>query len=154
MTEPTAPPSSNPVLRRILLYGGLLALAVAVVGGLLGWFTGGSRGLVGALLGAAMAFAFLAVTAASILAANRFYGTDAYLTAFFGIVLGGWLLKFVVFLVLLILLKDQPWINPLVLFLSIIAGVLGSLVVDAIVLFKSRMPYASDVVLPPAPHDD
>ncbi|MCU1571601.1 MAG: hypothetical protein JWR33_2342 [Naasia sp.] len=148
MTEPTAPPSSNPVLRRILLYGGLLALAVAVVGGLLGWFTGGSRGLVGALLGAAMAFAFLAVTAASILAANRFYGTDAYLTAFFGIVLGGWLLKFLVFLALVFLLKDQSWLEPVALFLALVAAVIGSLVVDVLVVARARIPVVSD--LPPS----
>jgi len=71
-----------------------------------------------------------------------------FVGAFFGIVLGGWLLKFIVFLVVVIVLKDQSWINPVVLFLSLIAGVIGSLVVDVMVMLKSRMPYVSDVVLP------
>jgi hypothetical protein len=67
--------------------------------------------------------------------------------------MGGWLLKFVVFLVLMLLLRDQAWISPIVLFLSIVAGVIGSLVVDAIVVLTSRMSYVSDVTLPPAPTD-
>ena len=46
------------------------------------------------------------------------------------------------------MLKDQSWINPVVLFLSLIAGVIGSLVVDVMVMLKSRMPYVSDVTLP------
>jgi uncharacterized membrane protein YagU involved in acid resistance len=50
--------------------------------------------------------------------------------------------------VLIVVLKDQPWVHTLVLFLSIIAGVVGSLVVDAVVVLKSRMTYASDVALP------
>ena len=62
--------------------------------------------------------------------------------------LGGWIVKFVLFLVLAVVLRGQPWINPTVLFLSLIAGVIGSLVVDMIVIFRSRMPYASDVTLP------
>ena len=34
------------------------------------------------------------------------------------------------------------------LFLSLIAGVIGSLVVDMIVVFRSRVPYVSDSRLP------
>ncbi|WEO78327.1 hypothetical protein BJQ94_04620 [Cryobacterium sp. SO2] len=153
-TAPSTQPTSIPVFRQVLVYGGVLALAIAVIGMVVGGLTVGGVGVLSALIGTLMAVVFMGITAASILLANRYAGRESAIGAFFGIVMGGWLLKFVVFLVLLILLKDQPWINPLVLFLSIIAGVLGSLVVDAIVLFKSRMPYASDVVLPPAPHDD
>ncbi|ANP71790.1 MULTISPECIES: hypothetical protein [Cryobacterium] len=153
-TTPSTQPTSIPVFRQVLVYGGVLALAIAVIGMVVGGLTVGGVGVLSALIGTLMAVVFMGITAASILLANRYAGRESAIGAFFGIVMGGWLLKFVVFLVLLILLKDQPWINPLVLFLSIIAGVLGSLVVDAIVLFKSRMPYASDVVLPPAPHDD
>ena len=153
-TAPSTQPTSIPVFRQVLVYGGVLALAIAVIGMVVGGLTVGGVGVLSALIGTLMAVVFMGITAASILLANRYAGRESAIGAFFGIVMGGWLLKFVVFLVLLVLLKDQPWINPLVLFLSIIAGVLGSLVVDAIVLFKSRMPYASDVVLPPAPHDD
>jgi hypothetical protein len=98
-----------------------------------------------------MAFLFLAVTAASILLAIRITGGDFLNGVFFGIVLGGWLLKFVVFLVVIFVLREQPWVQPVVLFLSIVAGVIGSLVIDLVVVAKARIPYVSDVKLP---HDD
>jgi hypothetical protein len=157
MTSPAprpAQPTSIPVLRRILVYGGILAGGIAVVGAVIGGLVAGGSGVVSALIGTAMAVVFMGITAGSILVANRFAGTSAAIGAFFGIVMGGWLVKFVVFLVLVVLLKDQPWIQPVVLFLSIIAGVVGSLLVDVFVLMRSRMAYASDVTLPAASHDD
>ncbi|PPL18807.1 hypothetical protein [Microterricola pindariensis] len=141
-------PSSNPVLRRALTLGGFVALGIAVVGGIIGFVVDGGVGLLSALIGTGLAVIFMGVTAATILLANRFSGSDLFVGAFFGIVLGGWLLKFVVFLVVVIILKDQAWVNPVVLFLSLIAGVIGSLIVDVLVMMKSRMPYVSDVTLP------
>lgn len=153
-TQNPAQPTSIPVLRRILVYGGWLAIGIAVVGATLGGIFQGSVGVTSALIGTAMAVVFMGITAGSILLANHFAGRESAIGAFFGIVMGGWLLKFVVFLVLMFLLRDQPWISPIVLFLSIVAGVVGSLVVDAVVVMTSRMSYVSDVTLPPAPTDD
>ncbi|MFF2052459.1 hypothetical protein ACFVU2_12735 [Leifsonia sp. NPDC058194] len=147
-TGPPAQPTSTPVLKDVLKYGLILALAIAVVGALLGGVFAGWIGVTSALIGTVIAAVFLSITALSILVANRFIGSDLFVGLFFGIVLGGWIVKFVLFLVLAILLRDQPWINPTVLFLSLIAGVIGSLVVDMIVVFRSRVPYVSDVTLP------
>jgi drug/metabolite transporter (DMT)-like permease len=147
-------PTSNPVLRRALAWGGILAAIVLVVSGILGLVFAGAGGLVSALVGTLMAVVFMGITAASILLANRFASSDVFVGAFFGIVLGGWLLKFIVFIVLVIVLRDAPWLNPTVLFLSLVAGVIASLVVDVLVVAKSRIPYASDVRLPKAPSDD
>ncbi|WP_353809358.1 hypothetical protein [Agromyces sp. SYSU T00194] len=147
-------PTSGPVLRQALRWGGLAALAIAVVGGLVGWLVAGTVGLTSALLGTAIAIVFMGITAASILLANRFAASDLFVGAFFGIVLGGWLLKFVLFIVLVVLLQGASWIEPTVLFLSIVAGVIASLVVDVVVVLRSRVPYASDVELPKAPTDD
>jgi hypothetical protein len=147
-------PTSNPVLRKALAWGGLLAGVVLVVSGILGFVFAGAEGLVSALVGTLMAVVFMGITAASILLANRFASSEVFVGAFFGIVLGGWLLKFIVFIVLVVLLRDAPWLNPTVLFLSLVAGVIASLVVDVLVVAKSRLPYASDVELPKAPSDD
>ena len=70
------------------------------------------------------------------------------IVAFFGIVMGAWLLKFVLFIVLAVVLRDQPWIDPTVLFVTLVAGVIGTLVIDLVVVAKSRMPYVSDIALP------
>ncbi len=151
---PSAQPTSVPVLRRILIYGAVLALGIAVVGAVIGGIVAGGIGVVSALIGTVIAVLFMGITAASILVANRYAGRESAVGAFFGIVMGGWLLKFVLFLVLVIVLKDQPWVQPVVLFLSIIAGVVGSLVVDTVVVLKSRMTYVSDVRLPTAPNNE
>ena len=145
--------SAVPVLKKILRYGGVLAAIVIVVGAVAGLLADGSRGLVSALIGAVMAFLFLGVTAGSIILANRVTKNDFLNPAFFLIVLGGWILKFVVFIVLVLVLRDQPWINTIVLFITIVASVLGSLVVDVLVIARSRQPYV-DVELPTAPDED
>lgn len=143
-----AQPSSTPVLKDVLKYGTILAGVIAIAGALLGGVFAGWIGITSALIGTVMAAVFLGITALSILVANRFIGSDLFVGLFFGIVLGGWIVKFVLFLVLAIVLRDQPWINPVVLFLSLIAGVVGSLVVDMIVAFRSRVPYVGDAPAP------
>jgi len=67
---------------------------------------------------------------------------------FFAIVMGAWILKFALFLLAVLLLSDQPCISPMALFVTLIAGVIVSLVTDVTVVAKSRMPFASDVRLP------
>lgn len=150
----TPQPTSVPIFRQILVYGSLLALVIAVVGAIIGGIVAGGVGVVSALVGTAISLVFMGITAGSILFANRFAGRESAIGAFFGIVMGGWLLKFVIFLVLVVLLKDQPWVAPVILFLSIVAGVIGSLVVDVVVVMKSRVAYVSDVMLPEAPRDE
>ncbi len=140
MSAPRPMPSSVPVLKRTLVWGGLSALILAVVGGVVAGLVAGPVGAWSAVLGAVFSAVFLGITAASILLAVRFD-----IVAFFGIVLGAWVLKFVVFIVAALLLKNQPWINPLALFLTMIIGVVVSLVVDLVVVMKSRMPYVSDL---------
>ena len=140
--------SATPILKRIILWGGLLSLAIAVIGGVVGYIVDPERGLVSALVGALISFGFVALTAISVIGGIRLSKGDMLNPAFFGIVLGGWFFKFVGFLVLIIVLKDQPWVNTVVLFLTVVVGVMGSLVVDILVIAKARMPYVSDVSLP------
>lgn len=140
-------PSSNAVLKRALKWDALIGAAVLVVAAVLGVVFAGMPGLWSALIGAGVATIFIGITAASILLANRYTASDLYLGVFFGLVLGSWVLKFILFIVLAVLLKPQPWIAPKALFLSVIAGVIGSLVVDTVVFLRSRVLYA-DVPLP------
>jgi magnesium-transporting ATPase (P-type) len=137
---PRAIPSSVPVLKRTLIWGWIAAGVLAIVGGIIGYVVAGGVGALSAVLGALFAAVFLGVTAASIVIATRFD-----VAAFFGIVLGAWLLKFIIFLVAAVLLKNQPWINAPVLFLTMIVGIIVSLTLDVIVVSKSRMPYVSDL---------
>lgn len=130
--------SAASVLRRALGLGAIVAVVIAVVSGVAGLVLFGGPGLVSGLVGSAFALLFLGVTAASLLVAGRFGGLGT--NAFFAALLAGWLVKFVVFLVAMLSLRDQPWVVPGMLFASIVATVLASLVVDAVVVSRARIP--------------
>jgi magnesium-transporting ATPase (P-type) len=140
----TTVPSSVPILKRTLLWGFIGAGVLAAAGAAIGFAIAGGVGALSAVLGAVFAAVFLGITAASILVAVRFD-----IVAFFGIVLGAWLVKFVIFIVAAVLLKNQSWISAPILFLTMIIGVVLSLTIDVVVVMKSRMPYVSD----PRPRD-
>lgn len=153
--SPNAVPSKNtisstPILRTTLLWSAVVTGALAVIGGVVGYLAGGSNGLWSALAGVLLAAIFTAITAISILVANRWYGDDLYVPIFFGIVLGGWILKFIVFIVLLLVIREQPWVDNTVFFLAVVASILASLAVDVVVLMRMRVPNVSDVTLPTA----
>ncbi|MER7798036.1 hypothetical protein [Microbacterium sp. NPDC096154] len=139
--------SSTPVLRTALLWGGIATLVIAVVGGGIGFAIAGGDGALSAFAGAAIAAVFMLLTAVSILIANRWFGDALYVPIFFGIVLGGWLLKLVLFIVALLVLRGQPWVVPGVFFVALVVSVLASLAIDGIAMFRSREPYV-DVRLP------
>ncbi|MDI2097472.1 hypothetical protein [Ruicaihuangia caeni] len=143
--------SAAPALKKALVYGLVLAGVIAVVGGVVGGFIDGWVGVTSALIGTAMSAVFVAITAGSILLAGRTSKTGMLSPAFFGIVMGAWLVKFIVFLVLVFVLRDQPFVNPAVLFWTIVVAVIGSLAVDLIAVSRARVPYVSDVRMPGDP---
>ncbi|MBW9093740.1 hypothetical protein JNB62_08605 [Microbacterium jejuense] len=146
----SSPVSSTPILRTVLVWSGSVTAGLAVVGAIVGYLVAGTNGLWSALAGVVIAAVFLGITGASILIANRWFGDALYVPIFFGIVLGGWLLKFVVFLIALFVLRDQPWIVGPVFFVALVASVLASLVIDVVVLMRMRVPVV-DVELPTDP---
>jgi hypothetical protein len=149
-----SPVSSTPILRRTLIWSAVATAVLALIAGGAGFLVAQGEGLVSGLLGVLLSALFLAITGISILVANRWYGDPLYVQFFFAIVLGGWLLKLGVFVVVMILLAGQPWLHPMVFFLSIVAGVIMSLVIDVIVLTRMRLPNVSDTTLPTeAPED-
>ncbi|RKS88486.1 hypothetical protein DEU37_2106 [Microbacterium sp. AG790] len=139
--------SSTPVLRTTLLWSAAATAALAVAGAIIGFAVGGASGLWSAIVAIVLAAVFLGFTAGTILIANRWFGDPLYVPIFFGAVMGGWLLKFVVFLVVLFLLRGQPWLNAGVFFVALVASVVVSLVIDAVVMTRMRVP-AVDVTLP------
>lgn len=136
-------PVSQPVFLRALRWSIASTVLMVIVFGVAGYFISGERGLVGGVIGAAAAGIFFGLTIGSIAFANRFVEHESYLVLFFGIVMGAWLLKFVVFIVGALLLKTQPWLDPRILFSAVIVGVIISLVLDAMIVIKARIPIIS-----------
>jgi hypothetical protein len=137
-----------PILHRVLRDGAIFAGAVAVVAGLIGYLVSGVPGLIGGLLGAALAFVYLGLTAVSFLIAGRVTRNDVTSPLFFGTILAVWVLKLVLFLLFALWLRGQTWLDPVVFFVTVIVAVIGSLVIDSIAVARTRVPYVSDVALP------
>ncbi|MEZ3156272.1 hypothetical protein AB1K56_05010 [Microbacterium sp. BWR-S6Y] len=148
---PRRPLSSTPVLRTALVWGGIVTAVLLVVGAVVGFAVGGAGGLGSALSGVAVSAIFLAVTATSILVANRWFGDPLYVPIFFGIVLGGWLLKLILFIVAIVVLRGQGWVDPVVFYVALVVSVIASLAVDVVVLLRMRIPSVSDITLPTDP---
>ncbi len=137
----------TPILRTALIYGAVLAVVIAGLGSLIGFLVAGTNGLVSALIGAALTALFMAFTAVSIMVAQRVTRDEPSIALFFGVILGAWFLKFVVFIVIVVLLRGAPFLDPMVFFVAVLAAVIGSLVVDMLAYVRSRTPYV-DVELP------
>lgn len=129
------PTSTKQVFSTVLKQSLLLVAAIAIVGGILGWLFAGSLGLAAALIGAGLAFVFGGLTALSV-----YLGGQLSLGGFFGVVLGGWIVKLIGFIVLIASLKGVivGEAKP-VLFFTLVASILGTLVIDSLVVLRSRI---------------
>jgi hypothetical protein len=139
---------SSAILGRALAYGVILTVTIAVIGSFIGFLVAGSSGLISALIGAGLTALFMGFTAGSIVLASRATNGDPSSTLFFGIVLGVWLIKFIVFIAILVILRGQPFLEPIVFFFAMIAAVIGSLVVDVLAFVRARESYVPGVQLP------
>ncbi len=136
------------IAKRALLAGVVVTSIIAIIAATAGALISGLPGMLGAFVGAALGFALLGLTPLSIMWGFKLGKGDVLSPGFFSAVLGTWLLKFVVFLAAVFWLGDQEWLDRQVLFITIVASVLASLVTDLVVVAKSRMPYVSDITLP------
>ncbi|MEY2915251.1 MAG: hypothetical protein RL454_180 [Actinomycetota bacterium] len=123
------------MFKKVLGWGALLIAAIAVIASLLGWALAGTNGLISALIGAAIAFAFVSLTALSV-----WLGGKLNLGGFYGVVLGGWILKVLIFLIIVGVLRHAEFINGPTLFFTLVASILGSLGIDSWVFLKARLP--------------
>jgi hypothetical protein len=129
------PNPSEQLFVKVLKQGALLIGAIALIGGVVGLLIASVAGLVSALIGAAMALLFVSMTALSV-----WLGGKLSLGGFFGVVLGGWIAKLLVFIGLVLLLKGASFIVGPILFVCVVVSVIGSLALDAIVVLKTRIP--------------
>ncbi|MCF8524000.1 MAG: hypothetical protein K9G07_01275 [Aquiluna sp.] len=127
--------SSTQVFAKALKLSALLVVSVAVICSIIGFLVVGIDGLWTALIGAAIALVFTSLTVLSVL-----FGARLPLGGFYGLVLGGWLLKIVLFAVLMAALQRMDFIHGPTLFFAIVLSVLGSLGIDSWVVLRSRIP--------------
>ena len=133
------PSSTSEVFSAVLKQGLLLVLAIAVIGGGVGFLVAGVSGLLSGLTGAALALLFSTMTALSVK-----FGGKLSLGGFFGVVLGGWIFKMVLFIAIVAALRGANFIDGPVFFFTLVASILGTLVIDSLIVMKSRITVGSN----------
>jgi F0F1-type ATP synthase assembly protein I len=124
------------VLRTALRDTLLLVGALVVLGGGIGLLVAGVPGLWGALVGAAIAAFFCATTIWSMM---RTVGSSPARMAAF--VMGAWIAKIVVLIVVLALLQGRDFYDPWVLIAVLAVGAIGSALLDYRAVNSGRVPY-------------
>jgi hypothetical protein len=127
--------SSRQVFAKAMRLSALLVGVVALLGSGLGYLFAGTNGVISALIGAGISLLFSVLTILSISLGSRLP-----LGGFYGLVLGGWLLKLVLFAVLLGLLRQAEFVSGPVLFFALVGAILGGLGIDSYVALKARVP--------------
>ena len=125
-------------LTRALRLGARALVALTVVS-LMAW--GGLyelQGIWGALMGAAVGGGFVLLTALSVLLTS---GTSPANTM--AVVLGGWLLKMVVLVIVLLLIRDLTFYNHLAFGVTTIAALVIVLAAEAWGVITTRVSYVS-----------
>jgi hypothetical protein len=127
--------SSQKLFSRALKLNLLLSLVVAVLGSILGNLFFGLPGVYSSLIGAGVSAVFGAMTIGSI----RF-GSKLGLNGFYALVLGGWLLKVLLFALLLGALQGATFISGPMFFFAVVTSVLGGLAIDSYVVLNAKVP--------------
>jgi len=127
--------NTSQLFRTVLVQGAILTALIAVVGGVVAYLAVGLPGLFSAIIGSAIALSFGSLTAIAV-----WLGGKLPLGGFYGVVLGGWLAKIIIFIIILSILNKTEGLNRPTIFFAIVASVLGGLAIDAIAVLRSRVP--------------
>jgi len=138
----------NAVLRKSLSWGAIFAVVLLVVAGVIGWFVAGQQGVVSAAIGAAVAAVFMGLTAASLLVVDRANAGRPSIVAVAGTVVGVFLVKMVLFVLLMLWLQSQDWLAPGVFGVTVVVAVVGTLGIDIAAMTTTRVPIVE--IRPPA----
>lgn len=127
----------RPLVRALRL--GSSALLVVTIVSLMSW--GGYQGLPGiwgVLIGAAIAGGFLLVTVASVLLTASTTPTTTG-----AVVLGTWLMKVIVVLMVLVLIRDLTFYSHVAFFVTLLVALIVVLATEAYGVMTSRVTYLS-----------
>ncbi|NBU22652.1 MAG: hypothetical protein EBS38_01900 [Actinobacteria bacterium] len=126
---------SENLYKKAIALSAILMLIIGVFGSGIGLMVAGMAGVYSALIGAAVSAAFSILTILSI-----WIGARLPLAGFYGMVLGGWLVKVLLFAITLGMLQGADFISGPVFFFAVVTSVLGGLAIDSWVVLTGRQP--------------
>jgi hypothetical protein len=136
--RPGDAPEVAAVFRRALRDMIVLVAGVTVLGAGVGWLVAGLPGVWGALIGAAIALVFSGTTTVAMLTTSHTApGT------MMAVIMGTWLGKLAVVIVLLAVLRGMDFYDRYVLAVVVAVAVIGSALLDYRAVSRGRVPYVS-----------
>lgn len=110
-------------------------IGLPIAAGLGFWFAG-AAGAIGGALGVLLGFSFFLITALSVtLVSSRAPNLVE------AVVLGGWLVKLVLFILIFAGLRDVTWLNDVVFAVSVAIAALAGLVIEVWVVVRAKGTY-------------
>ena len=123
-------------MKSAVKWGVMGLIALAVVGALLGGLFAGQEGVYGALIGAAVGGGFILFTALGVLLTAKLPALTAG-----AVLLGTWLLKMILAMVVLFVLSDMDFYNKTALVLVIIMSLVVVLGAETYGVLGTKTPY-------------
>ena len=119
-----------------LRYGGAGLAVVAVVSSIISYLADGTRGLWGALIGAALGGSFIIATVLVM-----YLMRNAPPTTTGGVLMGSWLVKLLIAIGVMAVLRGMDFYNNISLVLTIVATLIVMLSVETMAIVRTRVPY-------------
>lgn len=123
---------------RMALALAVFLLVLAAVSIPIGWFAAGWPGVWGAVLGVAITLTFVVSTALL----GRITATQPTWVASAAL-LGVWLLKMVIILVVIVVVRDMDFYHPLALFGTVVAAIIGTTIIEVREASRARVLYTT-----------
>ncbi|MGC0363189.1 hypothetical protein ABH922_001173 [Rhodococcus sp. 27YEA15] len=137
MTNTPQPiPDSTAAMKSAVRWGVMGLVVLAVVGALLGGLFDGKKGVYGALIGAAVGGGFILFTALGVLLTAKLPALTAG-----AVLLGTWLLKMILAMVVLFILSGMDFYNKTALVLVIIMSLVVVLGAETYGVLGTKTPY-------------
>lgn len=127
-------------MKSAVKWGVMGLIALAVVGALLGGLFAGKEGVYGALIGAAVGGGFILFTALGVLLTAKLPALTAG-----AVLLGTWLLKMILAMVVLFVLSDMDFYNKTALVLVIIMSLVVVLGAETYGVLGTKTPYVDPI---------
>lgn len=129
-------PGVRAPMSAVLKWGTVGSVIVMVVAAGIGWLIAGTPGLWGAILGIAIPVAFYSITVIVALVTLRVRPG-----VFGAAILGSWIVKIALLVVVLAILSRTDFYNRGVFFVAFLIGTIGYLVAEALIVVKTRVPF-------------
>lgn len=127
-------------MRAVLRWGTLAAVGALILAGVVGYLVDGSSGLWGGVLGIAVPVAFFTVTVIVAIVTVRL--RPEILGA---AILGSWILKLIILIAVLAALSNADFYNRTVFFIAFTLGTVGYLILEAVIVVRTRVPYTEPI---------